>query len=165
ASAGQVGSGYEAIVASPDDDHIEFLLRHGISGESRAASEGYYGKQRQSNGNAVRPAMPFHALRGNAMRIPYVASAEGLRVRIENFIVDSISRNAESIALAHYRREITAEQDKVIGIFSLAEKRDDGVLDVVKIHPLKSRVVNIYFIECGLLPVKMVDLSYHILQL
>src|ERR1035441_3592465 len=82
-----------------------------------------------------------------APAVAHIGSAEQLRIRIQNLLIEALLRHAELVPLTWYRSEIAADQDEVLRVAAAAQKRDDGILAIVEVHPLEARVVEVHLIE------------------
>src|SRR5579864_3794844 len=108
--------------------------------DSCAPPECHHRQRGQCDRDAVRPPVPLDGPRCHAT-VSHIGSAKALGVRIEHLVVDARRRHAELVSGAHHRREVAAEQQKVIRVRGPSNKRNDRVFDIVEIHPLESGVM------------------------
>src|ERR1700737_1697890 len=93
------------------------------------------------------PVALWRGLRHYAAAIPHVAPAEELRIGVQDLFVIAGFRYAELVFLPHDGSEVTANQQEVCRIFRAPYEGDGRILHIMKIDPLKPRVVVIHFIE------------------
>lgn len=115
-------------------------------------------------GREIDLCRPVAALPGDGFGpvsaiVAHIGAAISLRVGVENFLVESFSRESQSVAAAHNGGRIDHKKNGV-AVAGFAHKRPDRVVRVVKINPLES-IVGVILIEEGGLgfvePVEVLD--------
>src|ERR1039457_1418215 len=125
----------------------------------------YYRQWWQRHGDGVRPVVLRYGARRHAAAIAHIASAEQLRIRVENLLVEAFFRHAELVALPGHRCKVAADQDEILRVMAAAQERDDGILPVAEVHPLETRMVEVHLIQSGVGAIQPVQLAHKALQL
>src|SRR5437867_12250241 len=84
-------------------------------------------------------AHPGNLLGLYAAKIPYIASAIGFGIGVDELTIETRLGNAEPVIVTHHRRCVHHEGDHV-AIARFSEERDDTVIGIVKIDPIKTFV-------------------------
>src|SRR5207249_8542757 len=74
-----------------------------------------------------------------AAKISYVASAVRFCICVDNFTIETGLRNAEPVIVTHNGRCVHHKDDR-LPIARFSQERDDAVIGIVKIDPIKSVV-------------------------
>src|SRR5438093_8827224 len=84
-------------------------------------------------------AHPFASFAVNAAEISYITPAIGFAIGVDELTIEAGLGNAQPVIVAHDWSRVHYEGDKV-AVAGFSQKRDDAVICVVKIDPIKSFV-------------------------
>ena len=79
------------------------------------------------------------------------------RVAVQDFLVESRPGNPNTVGKARNRREIQDKNEKVIGVFALAEKSDHRVLSIVTVNPFKTLGFCVALPQCPFPQVQVIE--------
>lgn len=96
--------------------------------------------------------MPGRLLRVHAGIVSCVAAVIVLRIAIEDFLVPTGLRDAESHLVTHDGSEIADNHEEVVGIFGAANKAKQAIVAVVAIDPFEAVVFEILLKQSGFSP-------------
>src|SRR5208337_2537542 len=108
-------------------------------------------------------ALPGQRFGGQA-RVSHVTAAITRRVTVQQLSVKSWRGRAHAIAFTRHRREISHRHHEIVGILGPSDERNNTVVNVVKVDPLKAFPAKIYLMQRGLLDVKLVERPYVLLN-
>ena len=95
----------------------------------------------------------------HAAVIADIAAAVSFRVGIDDLAIKTRLRHAEPIIVTHHRRRVHHEDDR-FALARFAQKRDDAVIGVVKIDPLKAFVAVVLLPERRLVLVGVIEMLH-----
>jgi hypothetical protein len=69
-----------------------------------------------------------------------------MRIAVQHFLPGSFPWDADTIVLPNDWGEITYEKEIIIGISATAEEANNAPLNVLAIHPLETRRIEVEFV-------------------
>src|SRR3954451_17188917 len=80
------------------------------------------GERRQSYRNTMLPIVAWDRARRDQAAVAEVRSAEQLRIRIEDLLVEALLRHTELVPGPRHRGEVAAEQQEVLRVFGAPQE-------------------------------------------
>jgi hypothetical protein len=100
--------------------------------------------------------MARHFLSEDAAAVPYVAAAVGHSVGVDQLSIPARFRNADTVTVARYRREVTEAHDGRLRGFGFSKIGDYGVVGIAEVDPLKSAPIKIHLMQRDGTPVRWI---------
>src|SRR5271165_991723 len=119
--------------------------------------EKYYGQGWGGKQDGMRLPLPRSWFGGQAAGVSHITAAIIGRVAVQQLAVKSWRGHTHAIAFPRYRREISQHHHEVVGIPGAADERDDAVVHIVKVDPLKAFPAEVDLVQGGLLDIKLVE--------
>ena len=94
----------------------------------------------------------------HAARVSHSTSAIFGGVAVEQFDPLAAVRDADGITGAGHGREVEDAEDRLAGVFALAQKREGAAHHIVAIHPFKAGVVGVEDMHGRLIAIEAVEL-------
>src|SRR5271166_3738840 len=127
--------------------------------------EKYYGQGWGGKQDGMRLPLPRSWFGGQAAGVSHITAAIIGRVAVQQLAVKSWRGHTHAIAFPRYRREISQHHHEVVGILGAADERDDTVVHIVKVDPLKTFPTEVHLVQRGLLDIQLVECLHILLQI
>ncbi len=95
----------------------------------------------------------------SAAHVAGIRAAIGGGVGIQDFLVEAGLRDADAISWANDRSCVEHDDEQVLRILAAAHEREDAVVGIVAVKPLKPVPLEIYFVEGRLSGVELVQVG------
>src|SRR5689334_12073975 len=105
----------------------------------------------------MRAPLPRNRVGVHSAPITDVATSVKLSVGVQDFLVPSLARCSYSVGVSWNRCGIHREEQSGTGL-RLTQEREDAVVGVVKIYPLKSSITSIVLRKGRLALVKEIEM-------
>src|SRR5271157_6521640 len=126
--------------------------------------EEYYSERRERKQDRMLLALPGQRFGVQAARVSHITAAITRRVTVQQLSVESWRGRAHAIAFTRHRREISHRHHEIVGILCPSDERNNTVVNIVKVDPLKAFPTKFYLMQRGLLNVKLVERPYVLLN-
>jgi len=83
----------------------------------------------------------------DAAEISYVAAAVRFSIGVDDFAIEAGLGDAQPVIVAHHRRCVHHKRDGV-AVARFSQERDDAVIGIVKIDPIKSLIGIVELPKC-----------------
>ena len=114
--------------------------------------QGWSGKQ-----DGMRLTLPRRRFGVQAAGISHITAAYNGRVTVEELAIKSWCGHADAVALPRHGREISQHHHEIVGIPGAANERDDAVVHIVKVDPLKAFPAEVDLVQGGLLDINLLS--------
>jgi len=126
---------------------MAFLLRR-LQLTLEFEEEGAERRERQEEG--VGAVLGVDVFGIDAAEITDAGAAIACGVGVENFLVETVFRNADAIVAPDDGRGVENDHQKIFAITGAADERQCAAIGVVTINPFEARPFEIHFVESRL---------------
>lgn len=97
--------------------------------------------------------------RMNTAAVTHIAAAVDHGIRVDQLAIPPRVRNADVVIMARHRCEVAEAHDGRLRVSWFPKVRDDGIVGVAKVDPLKTTPVEVDFMQSRFLAIDSIEIA------